>query len=380
MNHNDIQLSNAFRILRFPLMLMVVLIHCNLTYHLNLANVNFDIARDVMFFFSDCLCSLAVPAYFAISGFLFFGFDCKDINNYNNKDYIDLFTKYKLNVKKRIFRLLMPYIIWNLIGFILWTLYSETSLKHFFPGLNLSIDFNFFLSCFWSVSDIPGFSGAIGAPIDSPMWFIRDLFILCLVSPVIFLIIRYLKIYFIIILSLFYITGLVKYIFGFSIIGLLFFSIGAYCALFKFNVSVLKKYFWIIVLTLILLILETLNRSIFYQYAHPFLVILSVFSAFCIALKLSNKVELVSTMDKLSNLGFFIFAFHMLFSSQMNTFVIRLIVPSSNFTWILCYFVSFFSIVICSTLIYYTLKLISPFILKIMVGAYNPNNKLSIII
>lgn len=94
--------STAIRIVRFPLAVLVVFIH-SVGPTDNIAYYPF---RD---FFSHTFCSFVVPAFFIISGFLFFQ---RMENGFTKKIYIK-----KLN--SRISTLLIPYFVWNAVTLVI---------------------------------------------------------------------------------------------------------------------------------------------------------------------------------------------------------------------------------------------------------------------
>lgn len=75
------------------------------------------------------------------------------------------------------------------------------------------------------------------------MWFIRDLMVVVLITPIIYYIIRKFKVWAILILCLCYVTGIWPYIHGFSITAVFFFSLGAYFSINKLNmVNEIRRY------------------------------------------------------------------------------------------------------------------------------------------
>ena len=139
--------SIAIRIVRFPLAVLVVFIH-SVGPTDNIAYYPF---RD---FFSHTFCSFVVPAFFIISGFLFFQ---RMENGFTKKIYIK-----KLN--SRISTLLIPYFVWNAVTLVI-------DLLKFYIGRPSWIDYGnasigeIIVHCFWgNVSDI---SSGIYYPIFS---------------------------------------------------------------------------------------------------------------------------------------------------------------------------------------------------------------------
>ncbi len=362
------RISDTITVLRFPLLLMVVLIHCSLRYKIG-SSSPCSIASDIMYFFSGCLCSIAVPTYFFMSGYLFFGIlgqkRLLTINNYFER------------IHKRFYRLFIPYIIWNLIGFCLMVLFMKTSLKSFFPGLNIDINLNYFFRCFWSVTDLHSFFQTAGAPVDDPMWFIRDLIILSILSPIVYSIIRVFRFWILLPLTGLFICGIWPHLIGFSLTGILFYVLGAYCSITKLDfITPLGRAWWSILIALLIMILETLIRPIGYPYIHSLTIIFGVIACLYLAVRFSKNRSTVNRMSSLANLGFFVFASHMMISSETKTFICQLFNPSTDIGWLMCYVFVFIILFTLPTLLYLILKQISPTILNLLVGSYTSPKKI----
>lgn len=119
-------------------------------------------------FVSGCLTQFALPALFLISGYLLF-------NNYT-------FKSYPKKISRRIKRLFVPYVVWN-TTFVIFFL----ACKNFVPRLGARVE----------SFGLESFSGALSKildftihPLDGPLWFLRTLFILSLVSPLIYLFLK----------------------------------------------------------------------------------------------------------------------------------------------------------------------------------------------
>ena len=117
---------------------------------------------------------VAVPVFFIISGYFFF---------YQVSEFTC--DSYRKKLKKRMRSLLLPYFLWNLLPVLLITggnLYSILfrgksfeALKDFYSGL-----WNEGLYHIWWDKT----SGTM--PFDSPLWYIRDLMMVCVLSPLLY--------------------------------------------------------------------------------------------------------------------------------------------------------------------------------------------------
>ena len=124
---NDELLSKTISYLRFPLIVGVVFIHNKMAE----INVQGDIVSYddwpwltyTMDFFSSVLPTIAVPLFFFISGFLFFYKVDFDKNVYIKK------------LKSRYHTLVIPYLIWNFVGFLILLIQMHPRFYSLFPLL-----------------------------------------------------------------------------------------------------------------------------------------------------------------------------------------------------------------------------------------------------
>lgn len=159
--------SQKIKILSFVLIVMVVYIH---SYYLEAEN---KMISNSIQLFGGALTSVAVPLFYVISGFLFFN---------GISSIIDCFPR----IKKRIYTLFIPYLIWNLV-FVLWYVVLT-----FLPGAsqyinsdildNLSIERPLDALCFLFIR-----------PAGFQMWFVRDLILFTMFSPVLYISIKHTK-------------------------------------------------------------------------------------------------------------------------------------------------------------------------------------------
>lgn len=303
--------------MRFPLAVAVVFIHMNPSVK-NLYDSP-DLSGAIDFFFniggillSHVLSHIAVPCFFLISGFLFF-------RNLNTWDWA-IWTK---KMKSRIKTLLIPYFIWNLLTFSSYVMvelinglkneYSFTQgIKYFSHNfLHAMYDYNT-----WGNDKVNffGMSQKATAPFDIPLWFLRDLIVVTIFSPVIYYVVKRSNGFVLLLLAIAYITKIWFYIPGISIVSFFFFSLGAFLTLFDINfLSIYKKGIHLyIMVTAILLCLCTYfngNNTQIGQCIYPFFVFFGVFTCFYVfsqfVVRYNFKVNKI-----LVSSCFFIYAFH----------------------------------------------------------------------
>jgi len=294
--------------LKTILIILVVLIHCYITsisksgeiIYINRAT--YPVFWYVSTFLSNILASVAVPTFFLFSGFLFF----YNISFFN-------YEAYKKKIKRRLKTLFVPYVCWNLIALGFLTI-GGLLIPSMLPEKIKSITN-------WSIIDWLGvfwnFRGD-GTPADYPLWFIRDLLVVVLFTPIIFVFIKKVKIAFIIILTIIWILYYDVHITGFSRTALYFFTIGAYCGIRKLNfvnnVSRLSSNRFLIFILLILYVVSTiaiLRFSFIYNcdYIRNMNVLLGIFLLICFYTLVIQRFDVCLPLI-LKESTFFIYAAH----------------------------------------------------------------------
>ena len=120
---------------------------------------------------------------------------------------------------------MVPYLLWNFIGYIIYALQAGVSFDDFFHS-------------FW-VIDIPGRGGS--SPIDGPLWYVRNLMIMVVISPIIAYMIKYTKCYLILIMTILWIIQIPPFNKGIGI-AFYFFSLGGYLRISDYHVENLQRY------------------------------------------------------------------------------------------------------------------------------------------
>ncbi len=336
-------LSETIDFSRFPMILGILILHCWLmrTGHIT---EGMQSGYDFMYIFSGIVTRICVPLFFAISGFLFF-------HNASVHNYSFYVSKWK----KRIYTLLIPYLLWNSLAFLIVVLKKMPILAQFAPGLaDFHPTIETFFDSFWnfSTSDAPIsttnqliYFEPFGTPADFPLWFLRDLIILSLLTPIIYRLVKLFRWIVPISLSLCFILNLGGQPQFISMSGIIFFTIGASLAILHINPL---EAIWkesnpglttagLILIYLIAVIAEfaTIGNPINPQL-HALVIIIGTVGLFSLFGYLSYKGYRISAFFKSS--AFFIFAFHGLFSGIFQKAILSTINPDSSLSLILCYF------------------------------------------
>lgn len=363
-SHSTSQTIDALRVV---LLGLIIFIHYPITVSSYTPVINigdFNILDSTQIFMQHVATACAVPCFFVFSGYFFF----KEGTLYPKL--------YKKKIRSRGHTLLIPYIIWNVLMLIFCLGLSY---------LNESGEFNiakqikelgglhiFWDSQIWGEENYNwlGCNVPWSGPIDLQLWFVRNLMVYTLVSPIIYAIIKYLKKISIIILALCFVSGIFINVPGINASSFFFFTFGSYFSINKLDIlDCLGKYkIWfsfIFFIFLFLSLLITENQTV--NLIRPFFIISYVMAALSISKSIFKKFPKVSgLLYKNSNSTFFIYAFH--------TFVIQILViiiprVGDQLLGTIIYLASGISVWFIARFAFDVIKKGSPSLLKILNGS-----------
>lgn len=222
-------LSKAITWLRFPLIFLIIMLHC---YSVQRLDGDYAIYFKVLYPFSLWLGETGVPGFFFISGYLFF----------QSK------KPYSQKISNRIHTLLIPYLLWNSLFLIFYLLLYALGHPLDINRRNLAdYQLNDYLRLFWDRGE---FDHGNFVPILCPMWYIRNLFIMSLLSPLLYYITRHLRELFLLVVAAWWLSSSHN---AFISQTILFFSIGAYFSIFDVNPlkMIKERKIWFLILFLI---------------------------------------------------------------------------------------------------------------------------------
>lgn len=160
-------LSRKLRALSLGAVILVVFIHAhNEELKFSSGDLGANPSYHVLFvenFLSKGVAKIAVPLFFLISGFLF----------YTSYDFTlgGVVNKYKSRLKS----LLIPYLFWSVFGLILFFILQTIPGSRSFFTKELIVNYSFSKLLFTVLLD----------PVPYQLWFVRDLIMLVLISPLI---------------------------------------------------------------------------------------------------------------------------------------------------------------------------------------------------
>lgn len=341
LNNEDL-LSKTIQFLRFPLIIGVVLIHSRVPYEwmskvTENPTFDFPIYSTISYLFSSIIARISVPLFFFFSGFLFF---------YRTSFNFSVYIK---KIKKRGRTLLIPFLLWNFIAVAL------TFVLHtFFP--NITIDDSTrnqslldLLLTFWNYHS--------GAPTNYPLWFIRDLIVVMLFSPLVYLLIRYCRQYGLLVLGVLWLFGWWIKEPGFSIMALFFFSMGGVFSIHQKNfVEIFLSFFRfaiVIYVTSIILQMYFRNNTISSYISKINILSGIVLTIDITAFFLSKGIWKVNSF--LSEASFFIYVYHGLIVDRITSRAF-MILPHTDIALVFIYLMCPIVILGIGLPLYYCLK------------------------
>lgn len=367
MTNEELQ-SKTISFLRFPLIVGVVLIHS----HFNSVVINgvdlmegghFPVYTVISYLFSGIFSGIAVPLFFFISGFLFF----YKVGSFTKQTYCQ-------KLKKRARTILLPYILWNLLV-VLFFFLSQS----FFPGLmsgknKLICDYEIsdWLWAFWNTNMInPPTTADEGAfPICYPFWFIRDLMVVMLFSPLVYFLVKKLRHYAVVCLGALWLFGWWFDVVGFSLTAVFFFSTGAYFSIHGKNFVEIMKPF--LAASAVLYILITLIELCFRgeawcSYLHAMGILIGIVLAVTLSAHFLEK-GMWHANALLSDSSFFIYAYHAMPLAFIIKFLFKMIQPHTDGMVLALYVFCPLITILVGLALYYLLKKYLPAVTSVITG------------
>lgn len=333
--HN--QQSTAITWLRFPLIFLVIMLHA---YSVVQIPGNHATYFKAVYPFALWLGETGVPGFFFISGFLFF---------LSHKTYFE-----KINA--RCHSLLIPYILWNALLLAAYVAAFALGHPQDINGKNIA-DFAWtdYLRLFW---DRGSYDNGNFVPLLCPFWYIRNLLILSLISPMIYIMNRYLRERYLLAVIIWWILTPHN---AFIPQSILFFSLGAFFSIQDKNpLSLFIQHKTLFISLCLLLagadiITHTAFPTAINLQIHRFALIANIPVLFLLAHHITTKEKLSPAASYLSNSAFIVFSIHYPIVVVLRKGCIQLFSGSCDFIQIILYFVCIIITTLISLLFYQVL-------------------------
>lgn len=286
---SNYRLSEAITWLRFPLIILIIILHCYSTVRLPGEH---GMYFRVLYPFSLWLGETGVPGFFFISGFLFF----------HSKKH------YQQKLETRFHTLLIPYLLRNTLLLALYIVAFLAGYPQDINGKNIA-DYTLidYIRVFW---DRGSYDNGNFVPILCPFWYIRNLLIMSILSPLFYYIIKYVR-------EIFLLSVTVWWLFtphnAFISQTILFFCLGAYFSILKKNPldAFDKQWKWYLALCAILAVADIVVHTIYVTpinlQIHRFALIFNIPALFLLA---DYCCQHGYTSKFLPNAAFIVFCVH----------------------------------------------------------------------
>ena len=341
------RMSAAITWLRFPLIFLIILLHCY-------SVVKLDGPRDTYFKasypFSLWLGETGVPGFFFISGYLFY---------LSKKTYIQ-------KINSRIHTLLIPYLLWNAILLLLYLIAYAAGYPQNINYRSITeyglIDY---IRLFW---DRGTYDNGNFVPLLCPFWYIRNLLIMSLLSPLFYYFIKYGRELFLLIVSAWW---MMTYHNAFIPQTILFFSLGAYFSILSINplewITNNKK---LILILFAIFALSDIAMHIIYStpinlQVHRLALIFNVPTLLLLA---DFCVRRGCTTQLLPSAAFIAFALHYPFVVLLRKFCAIQFTTASDLTHIVLYIICVITATILSLFFYFVLERYFPKLTNLLSG------------
>ena len=377
MSRNDLR-SQSLDLLRFPLAVVVLTIHTFLGgFTVQGSTVTFDelpFFQELNLFIDGFLRNQSVPVYFFISGYVFF------LGVKLTKE------KYAKKLRNRVKTLLIPYLIWNTIAVLYSLVRMIPCLAFLFPNadkLQWNISLSTVLGAFWDYSNailvLPNAAGETPEPLctypaDSPLWFLRDLMIVVLCTPLIYWLLNRTRYYAVLLLGVLWFALSCQDFRNTNqvLTAFFFFSLGAYMSVnAKDMIHEFNRFFKpSMILYPLLALLYVLSVHCFPSLSSTIKSI-NVFVGLLFAYNLSSwllthKVCKVSPF--LASSSFFIYVAHGIFCTDWTKLFFVIFRPAGELGVLFAYVLAVAANVGMLLLAFYLLRRFAPGLLKVIAG------------
>ncbi len=344
-------LSEAINGLRFPLILMIVMLHCYSS--VQMPSGNHSTFHSILYPFGLWMGETGVPAFFFISGFLFF---------YSSKSY----TK---KLKSRFSTLFIPYIIWNSVILLAYIVLMFCGHPQDIAGKSIA-DYGFtdYLLAYvhrgqWDHGN--------GVPMLCPYWYVRNLMVLCLTSPVVFYIVKWSKGGIIIVFFAWWLSFHHNAMIQAS---LLFFSLGAYFSIEdKDPLTLMKRHRVSCLLLWGLLAVADVATHVAFSFEgnliiHRISLLANIFGFLLIADMFNGQHSTFNVQCSMAKSSFWIFTVHYPLVIAIRSVCVKWFATSSDWVHILLFFVCILVVTGICILMYQLLMKVCPSVVRITTG------------
>ena len=370
MGRNDLR-SQTLDLLRFPLAVVVLMIHTFSSEGLELRGqeltfTDHPVFMEVNRWIDGFLRGQSVPIYYFISGFVFFlGVEM------TRETYLRKF-------KNRVKSLVIPYFVWNVLAIVLMLAISlNPFFKDYTAGNNFTFSWSSLLSCFWAydggLAGVVRDSEEIVHPVNVPLWFVRDLIVVVLCTPLLHWLLKRFGRYFVVLLGLvwFAVPYLHLRTLGFES-AFFFFSWGAYMSINRKDMlQVFGQYFKASVCLYLLLGIAHVAASHYWPEVQGSIKQLNVLVGLLFAYNFAAwllKRGICKVNPFLASASFFVYVAHALVVPRVLKLLFITFSPASDWALLLVYTLAVVLTVALLLGTFYIMRRYTPGLLKVVAG------------
>lgn len=312
--------SEVIRQLRLPMIVFVTFAHSygGVEEGFSLLTSEWNTYEFLKLLVSQTLVKVAMPVFFVMSGYLFFA----------NVDKLDA-SICKQKIMRRFKTLLIPYLLWNLLMAIKLKTFSWSMFWVYWAPAGIQID--------WF-----GQEQLMTAPANMPLWFLRDLMIVSLLTPIIYILICKLGYWLMGLLTVLYLSGIYAFIPGLSAYAVYFFTFGAFLSIRKMDlITSLKRVeipAYVLSVLFAISMLLAYNTPVFSSLMLCFRLIGAV-AAFCLVSRLLTSTKGRLPLVVCDSAYFIYLAHYVFFFSFIDTAFFSLFgtsIPTLSIHFLLC--------------------------------------------
>lgn len=328
-------MKSYITLLRFPLAVLVVLIHA---YNVQLLAEATPSTRSFAELLSHSVTRFAVPMFFVISGYLFF----QGLKKWNTARFFD-------KCKRRAVTLVWPFLAWNLLALLLY--WAQEAVPAILKGHDFISLWDYYCQkggadIFWHVRPLAdattNFLGwkfpATHAPLLVPLWFMRDLMVAILLTPPNYLMLKKLRYGWPLLLAIVYYTGFFPSWMDVSLQSQFFFVVGAWCAGWQRDLGESLQTWsvsaWIAAIAIVYAESQQFIPTELVRPAGEFYIICAMIAAAGTACYLTR---FFSPSSFLADSTFFVYASHIMLLSPLQSIVAKYMPLHGTFGQILLY-------------------------------------------
>lgn len=283
--------SLRITLLRFPMIVLVVIIHA---YDIQVAGQATPFLDFIRNLFSQGVARIAVPAFFLMSGYLFFAATPLTAERYVS------------NLRTRLRTLFVPFVLWNLMSLAIFAAAQASPITSvFFSGQNALI-------ASYSPFDYAAAILGIGRhPIAYQFWFVRDLMVLVLFTPLLFLALKLVPRIVLVVLTACWLADVLP-LAASEVEATLFFSLGAFVGMRRVSLFALDHFGrWMVALYVPLVLIDALLQSGGNSAAlHHVSVAVGLGAAMYLSRAVAMREALRAPVVALAASSFFVYAAH----------------------------------------------------------------------